>query len=171
MRVVRGSLLDQKVEAIVNAANTAMRGGGGIDGAIHAAAGPGLLKELRQVAPRGCSAGQVVMTSAYDLPFSAIIHTPGPVWRGGGAGEAEVLASCYRSALEAAAKRVFVSIGFCSISTGIYGYPLDQASHVAIGTVVRYLEDVEPGPLREIIFSMFGEKEFESYSVELSACR
>src|SRR3569832_165865 len=135
--VRRGSLLDQTdVEAIVNSANNGMRGGGGIDGAIHHAAGPGLLEELRRIAPNGCSTGDVVVTAGHKLPFQHIFHTPGPPWKGGGKGEAALLASCYRRCLEEAQARSLTSIGFCSISTGIYGYPLTEAAEVALGTVL-----------------------------------
>lgn len=169
IRVVRGSLLDQKVDVIVNAANTAMRGGGGIDGAIHAAAGLGLLEELQRVAPGGCRAGKVVVTTAHRLPYKAIIHTPGPYWRGGKNGEAEVLASCYRNALQVAADRGFQSIGFCSISTGIYGYPLDDAAKVAMDSITGAL--TEDGPIQEVVFAMFGANEFEVFSKEVASRR
>ncbi|HVT13985.1 MAG TPA: macro domain-containing protein [Fimbriimonadaceae bacterium] len=156
IEIRRGSLLDQHdVEAIVNAANRGMRGGGGIDGAIHRGAGPGLLEELIQVAPKGCPAGEVVVTGAHNLPFRYIFHTPGPIWKGGEQGEPETLASCYRNCILEAQKRGLVSIGFCSISTGVFGYPVREAAKVALRTLL----DHETSPER-IVFAMFGNEEY-----------
>ncbi|HWA83639.1 MAG TPA: macro domain-containing protein [Fimbriimonadaceae bacterium] len=156
IEIRRGSLLDQHdVEAIVNAANRSMRGGGGIDGAIHRGAGPGLLEELIKVAPKGCEAGEVVVTGAHNLPFRYIFHTPGPIWKGGEHGEPETLSACYRNCILEAEKQGLASIGFCSISTGVFGYPVREAAKVALRTLL----DIEEGPER-IVFAMFGNEEY-----------
>lgn len=158
IEIRRGSLLDQvDVEVIVNAANSSMRGGGGIDGAIHRAAGPKLLDELIQVAPKGCAPGDVIVTSAFELPFRYIFHTPGPIWRGGGSGEAEVLASCYRRCLEEAHRREIGSIGFCSIATGVFGYPLHLAAPIAIRTVLTEAK------IQKVVFAMFAKDEYGEF--------
>jgi O-acetyl-ADP-ribose deacetylase (regulator of RNase III) len=158
IKIVRGSLLDQKVDAIVNAANTSMRGGGGIDGVIHAAAGPGLLRELIEVAPKGASTGEVIVTHAHDLPFDYILHTAGPVWRDGKHGEDQLLANCYRNALRKAVELDVRRIGFCSISTGIYGFPVTRAAEIALREATEGAEGFD-----EVIFAMFGSEEFEAF--------
>lgn len=163
IEVVRGSVTDQPVEAIVNAANTAMRGGGGIDGRIHAMAGPGLLEELRRVAPDGAPTGSAVLTGGHGLSQPYIIHTPGPVWRGGGQGEPALLASCYRSSLQAADQRRLGSIAFCSISTGIFGYPLILAAPLAVQTAIDFVKSTPQTPLRRILFAMYGIEEFDEF--------
>lgn len=167
--VVRGSVLEQDVDAIVNAANTAMRGGGGVDGAIHRAAGPGLLQELFRVAPNGAPTGTVVVTHGHNLKQPWILHTPGPVWRGGTHGEPELLASCYRACLDAAHEKGLRSVAFCSISTGVYGYPLEQAAPIALGTVRDWLQAHPDTTLERIVFAMFGEREYEVFSETLRA--
>lgn len=165
IEIRRGSLLDQHdVEAIVNAANNGMRGGGGIDGAIHHAAGPGLLAELRELAPNGCPTGEVVVTGGHLLPFKNIFHTPGPVWKGGNRDEPDLLASCYRRCLEEADRLGLTSIGYCSISTGIYGYPIELAAPVALHTVTSTSTGVE-----HVVFAMFGAAEFGAFNRALSA--
>ncbi len=162
--VVRGSVLEQDVEAIVNAANTAMRGGGGVDGAIHRAAGPGLLRELERVAPNGAPTGTAVLTHGHNLKQPWIIHTPGPVWRGGNHGEAELLASSYRSCLEIANAQRLASIAFCSISTGVYGYPLVQAAPLALRTVRDWLLAHPDTSLVCVRFAMFQEQEYQEFT-------
>ncbi|MDH7568151.1 MAG: macro domain-containing protein, partial [Armatimonadota bacterium] len=154
LEVVPGSVLEQDVEAIVNAANTAMRGGGGVDGAIHRAAGSGLLEELKRVAPNGAPTGTAVLTSGHNLKQRYIIHTPGPVWRGGTHGEPELLAACYRSCMELAHQHNLESLAFCSISTGVYGYPLEQAAPIALKTVCGFLESHPDTSLRRVVFAM-----------------
>lgn len=166
IEIVKGSVLEQDVDAIVNAANVAMRGGGGVDGAIHAAAGRGLLEELRTVAPRGCPPGEVVLTSGHELKQPYILHTPGPVWRGGTALEPELLARCYRNCLLKAAENGLKSIAFCSISTGVYRFPIEKASRIAIETVVDHLY-VHESSLERVVFAMFLESEHAHFKKAL----
>lgn len=164
IKIVRGSVLDQEVDAIVNAANTAMRGGGGVDGAIHRAAGRGLMEELMRVAPNGAKAGSAVLTGGHDLKQPYILHTPGPVWNGGGSKEAERLASSYQSCLEKADEKGLKSIAFCSISTGVYGYPLAKAAPVALMTTRDYLETHPATSLTRVVFALFQAQEHEAFS-------
>jgi O-acetyl-ADP-ribose deacetylase (regulator of RNase III) len=159
IEIVRGSLLDQNVEAIVNAANNAMRGGGGLDGAIHRAAGPALLQELMRVAPRGCRTGEVVVTGGHATPFRYILHTPGPVWRGGIAEERDLLAACYRNAVLKAEELGVTSLGFASISTGIYRFPLSLAAPIALRTVREHVRTLD-----RVVFALFGENEYRAFS-------
>ena len=154
MVVVQGDITRQKVDAIVNAANERLRGGGGVDGAIHRAAGPKLLEECIQI--DGCPTGEARITKGYQLPARYVIHTVGPVWQSGSQGEPEILASCYRKSLELAAANGVRTIAFPGISTGIYGYPLEAATRVALTTVKRCLADL-PG-IEEIRFVTFGEQ-------------
>lgn len=144
IEIILGDITKQKVDAIVNAANCSLLGGGGVDGAIHRAAGPELLAECRTL--HGCETGKAKITKGYRLPAKYVIHTPGPVWHGGHSGEAELLASCYRSCLKLADENGCKTVDFPSISTGVYHFPLEKASVIAINTIADYLrehEDIE----------------------------
>lgn len=159
MEVIHGDITKLEVDVIVNAANTSLLGGGGVDGAIHRAAGPELLQECRSLG--GCATGEAKVTKGYRLPAKWIIHTPGPVYRDGKHGEPELLASCYRRSLELALKLGAASIAFPCISTGVYGYPPKSAAQIAIQTVRNTLE----GKTEQIkvIFCCFLEKDVEIY--------
>lgn len=163
---IRGDITrDHGVQAIVNAANTSLLGGGGVDGAIHRAAGPELLAECRLL--NGCKTGQAKITKAYRLPCEYVIHTPGPHWNGGKSGEAELLASCYRSCLGLAVENGIRSIAFPSISTGIYSYPLDEAAEIAVRTAKQFVVE-HPGKLDVIKWVLFDDKTLQAYEGQIA---
>jgi len=157
--VVEGDITKQRVDAIVNAANSTLLGGGGVDGAIHRAAGPRLLEECRTLG--GCPTGQAKITNGYNLPAKWVIHTVGPVWRGGDRGEDELLASCYRASLELAVEKGVRTIAFPAISTGVYSFPLERATAIAVSEVKSFLE--KNPSVEKVIFVCFGKRAYECY--------
>lgn len=165
LEVIQADITTLEVDVIVNAANTRLAGGGGVDGAIHRAAGPELLTECLKIG--GCPTGDARITAGYWLPARHVIHAVGPVWRGGGADEARLLASCYRRSLELAAERQLRSLAFSAISCGIYGYPLDAAAQIAVDEVI---EGVGRYPVIELVqFCCFGNEVTRAYREALAA--
>jgi O-acetyl-ADP-ribose deacetylase (regulator of RNase III) len=163
LRAIQGDITKLTVDAIVNAANTSLLGGGGMDGAIHVAAGRELLEECRAL--RGCKTGEAKITAGYRLPAKYIIHTVGPVWRGGACGEEKLLANCYSNSLKIAVEKKLTSIAFSAISTGAYSYPMRQATVVAVRTVREFI--VNPSSLREVIFCCFTDFDLGFYEQAL----
>ena len=160
LKALQGDITTLAVDAIVNAANSSLLGGGGVDGAIHRAAGPKLLSECRSL--NGCKTGNAKITHGYDLRAKYVIHTVGPVWKDGTRGEPQLLASCYRRSLEIAADREIRSIAFPSISTGVYNYPFADAAQIAIATARDFT--TEQTSLSEIIFCCFSKSDYKVYS-------
>lgn len=160
LRAIRQDITKLKVDVIVNAANSSLLGGGGVDGAIHRAAGPDLLGECRVLG--GCNSGDAKLTAGHRLPAKHIIHTVGPVWRGGTDGEPELLASCYQRCIELAASKGAVSVAFPSISTGIYAYPIELAATIAVRSVRSAL--AESRSIREIMFCCFSTADLHVYA-------
>jgi O-acetyl-ADP-ribose deacetylase (regulator of RNase III) len=162
--VVEGDITRQQVEAIVNAANSSLLGGGGVDGAIHRAAGPELLAECRQL--NGCPTGEAKITGGYNLPAKWVIHTVGPIWRGGNHNEDELLASCYRNSFALAEEYDIRTVAFPSISTGAYGFPMARAARIAVAEVRNFLE--KNTTVEKVVLVCFGRN---AYDLHLTALR
>jgi O-acetyl-ADP-ribose deacetylase (regulator of RNase III) len=167
LEVVEGDITAQKVDAIVNAANTTLLGGGGVDGAIHRAAGPELLEECRKLG--GCPTGEARITRGYKLPAKWVIHTVGPVWRDGRHHEDELLANCYRNSLALAVQHGVRTIAFPSISTGAYGFPLERAARIAVAEVRDFLQ--RNSSIEKVVLVCFGRTALEVYESELKGQR
>ena len=164
IELIEGDITKLDVDAIVNAANSSLLGGGGVDGAIHYAAGPQLVEECAKLG--GCPTGEAKLTKGYRLPARHVIHTVGPIWRGGSNGEPEKLANCYRNSMQIAADNGFETIAFPAISTGVYGYPLQEAAQIAINQVIECLNEMPS--IKKVIFVLFGRKNFDIYTDILS---
>lgn len=163
IEITRGDITKQKVDVIVNAANSSLMGGGGVDGAIHRVGGPAILEECKQIIARqgSCATGEAVITTGGNLPAKFVIHTVGPVWHGGKNHEAAKLGNCYRNSLNLAEENNLKTIAFPNISTGIYGYPREQAVHVAVKTVTEYLKS--NSFIEKVHFVCFDEENFQLY--------
>jgi O-acetyl-ADP-ribose deacetylase (regulator of RNase III) len=171
LRLLKGDITRIAAGAIANAANAALRGGGGVDGAIHRAGGPAIMAELNRIRAEqgGCPTGSAVATTAGNLPASFVFHAVGPVYQGGREGEPDLLASCYRRCLELAEQHQVKSITFPSISTGVYGYPLDEAAPIAIGAVADWLASGR-GSVEDTAFVLFDQGTYAAYERALGAC-
>ena len=165
LAIIQGDITRQATDAIVNAANSSLMGGGGVDGAIHRAGGPAILEECKQIVSRQgrLPAGKAVITTGGNLKARFVIHTVGPVWHGGNKGEPELLASAYQESLKVAAESNLSSVSFPSISTGAYGYPVAEAAKVAIRTVDSFLKE-QASSIKEVVFVLFDSATFENYS-------
>jgi O-acetyl-ADP-ribose deacetylase (regulator of RNase III) len=165
--LIKGDITKIKADAIVNAANSSLLGGGGVDGAIHRAGGPAILDECRQIRARqgGCDTGQAVITTAGLLPAKYVIHTVGPVWNGGNHGEQELLAGCYRNSLQLAVANGIKTIAFPNISTGVYGFPKPEAATIAIKAVQQFMAN--DNSVDEIIFVCFDDENYSLYKERL----
>jgi O-acetyl-ADP-ribose deacetylase (regulator of RNase III) len=172
--LLQGDITDQDTDAIVNAANSTLMGGGGVDGAIHRRGGPAILAECKRIRetqlPGGLPTGEAVATTGGSLRARAVIHTVGPIWSGGNAGEAELLAAAYRNSIRVAVEGKMRSIAFPSISTGAYGYPTERAAEVALRTVISAIRE-HADALDEVRFVLFSQRDFDSYSAALRALR
>ena len=168
LSIVQGDITQQATDAIVNAANSSLMGGGGVDGAIHRAGGPAILEECKHIVVRQgrLPAGRAVITTGGNLPAKHVIHTVGPVWHGGNGGEEEILTSAYKESLKVAADNNLTSVSFPSISTGAYGYPVKLAAVAALGTVIAFLREEAPS-LKEVVFVLFDSGTYEAYTVAL----
>lgn len=164
IKVIKGDITKVAVDAIVNAANTTLMGGGGVDGAIHRAAGPGLYVACRKF--NGCPTGEARITSGFNLPAKYIIHTPGPIWHGGTGNEKELLANSYRNSLQLAEKHACQTIAFPSISTGVYAFPLELAAPLALSTIRQFL--ITSQNVREVMMVCFDDLTYQTYQKVLS---
>ena len=169
LSLITGDITKQKTDAIVNAANSSLMGGGGVDGAIHKAGGAKILEECVKIRDRqgGCYTGDAVITTGGDLPAKYVIHTVGPIWHGGELKEPELLANCYKNSLKLAVENGIKTISFPSISTGAYGYPIDQAAEVALKAVIDFLKEDEL--LDEVVFVLFNDMIYQSYEEALKS--
>ena len=161
--LIRGDITGESTDAIVNAANPALAGGGGVDGAIHSAGGPEIMAQTTRLYPEGCKTGEAVITRGGKLPSRYVIHTVGPVYRGGKSGEEVLLRSAYRSSLMLGKDKSLSSIAFPSISTGVYGYPLELAAPLALGEVIKFIIE-NPGSYTLIRFVLFSERDLKCYT-------
>jgi O-acetyl-ADP-ribose deacetylase (regulator of RNase III) len=168
LAVIQGDITERTTDAIVNAANSGLMGGGGVDGAIHRAGGPAILDECKQIVARQgrLPTGRAVITTGGNLPAKYVIHTVGPVWRGGNRGEADLLESAYRESLGLAAAKGLASVSFPSISTGAYGYPVAEAAGIAIRTAASFLSE-QATSVREVVFVLFDQATCQAYSSAL----
>lgn len=169
LSLIQGDITRQVTDAIINAANSSLMGGGGVDGAIHRAGGQAILEECKQIVARQgrLPTGKAVITSGGNLKAKYVIHTVGPVWHSGNRGEPALLASAYRESLKLAAERNLRSVSFPSISTGAYGYPVDEAARVALGAVISFLKE-QPTSVKEVVFVLFDSSTFNSYASALA---
>jgi len=169
LSLIQGDITRQVTDAIVNAANSSLMGGGGVDGAIHHAGGPAILEECKQIVARQgrLPTGKAVITTGGNLKAKYVIHTVGPVWHGGNRGEPALLASAYRESLKLAAERNLRSVSFPSISTGAYGYPVDEAARAALGAVISFLKE-QPTSIKEVVFVLFDSGTLTSYTSALT---
>lgn len=167
IEITKGDITKVDTDAIVNAANSSLLGGGGVDGAIHKAGGPAILEECRKIVTLqgGCKTGEAVITTGGQLPSKYVIHTVGPIWQGGNASEPSLLASCYRNSLELAAKNKIKTIAFPNISTGVYGYPKDKAAATAIDAVIKFLEHNDA--IQKVFFVCFDDENTSLYKTTL----
>jgi O-acetyl-ADP-ribose deacetylase (regulator of RNase III) len=163
IKLIKSDITKLDVDAIVNAANKTLLGGGGVDGAIHRAAGPKLLEECRKLG--GCETGEAKLTFGYNLPAKYVIHTVGPVWKGGDSHEAELLRKCYKNSLKIAEEKEIKTIAFPNISTGVYGYPKEEAAEIAVDAVKKYLRSSK---IKKVIFCVFNDENFRIYKKLLS---
>jgi len=168
LSLIMGDITKQKTDAIVNAANNSLLGGGGVDGAIHRAGGPKILEECIKIREKqgGCETGEAVITSGGNLPAKYVIHTVGPIWRGGNSEEPDLLANCYKNSMKLAVEKGIKTISFPSISTGAYGYPLEKAAETALSTVIDFLQ--KDDSLREVVFVLFGQQNYDAYEKALN---
>ncbi len=171
LTLVLGDITEQETDAIVNAANSSLMGGGGVDGAIHRAGGRQILEECMKIREKQgrCDTGEAVITTGGNLPARYVIHTVGPVWRGGDRGESELLANCYRNSLKLAVENGIKAISFPSVSTGVYGYPVEKAALIALKTAMEFLQN--DGSINEVVFVLYDRWTYQGYEDALSILR